>query len=115
MRTPRLPSYLRTHRRTWALTQRETAFLIGLQSGTAVSYYERRERSPQLRAVIAYELLFETSIRALVPGLAAGVERMLVYRARQLLQEFDSQKPTARIKRARQLLERIVARTEGGA
>jgi transcriptional regulator with XRE-family HTH domain len=83
----RLPNYLRTHRKRAHLTQEEVAFILGGESGARISRHERRRQNPNLRTLLAYEILFRTPIRELYGGVAADVEKGLAKRARLLLQK----------------------------
>lgn len=61
LRRSRFPSYLRTHRRTWGLTQKELAFLLS-RSSASISSYERLDTHPGLEDALAYEVLFDTPV-----------------------------------------------------
>ena len=61
---------LRTHRRTWGLSQRELADLLGMESRAHVSRIERGKRSPTLETALACSTLFGVSLGALFPQLA---------------------------------------------
>ena len=62
----RLPNYLRTYRKRAYLTQDELAFLLGTESGTRVSRYERFSREPAFQTVLAYGVIFAPRVRAMV-------------------------------------------------
>ena len=64
----KLQNYVRTYRRRAGLSQDEMAFLLGCQSGTKVSRYERFARQPTLETAFAYEAVFGTPVRELFGG-----------------------------------------------
>jgi transcriptional regulator with XRE-family HTH domain len=83
----RVHSYLRTERRTWALTQKELSFLFGRKSSTQVSRLEQGERIPALDIVLACEILFTKTPRELFPKLYAELEEEVVRRAAELFEK----------------------------
>ena len=106
-----LPSYLRTFRKRWALTQDELGNLLGGMAGSAVSKFERLTRQPPLKAVIAAQIIFQQDARDLFPALYAKVERNLSYRAQQLLDRLEGH-DDGRAEIKRELLMSILARCE---
>lgn len=82
-------SYLRTHRRKWALTQKELAFLFGRKSSTHVSRLEQRKRIPTIDIVLACEILFDMPTRALYPKLYADIEEKVLARASKLYEHLE--------------------------
>lgn len=85
MPSSRLPNCLRTQRKRSGLSQQEVAFLLGSKHGARVCRHERREQTPNLRTLLAYEILFQTPIRDLYDGVQCEVEQGLLKRARLLL------------------------------
>jgi transcriptional regulator with XRE-family HTH domain len=81
------PIYLRTLRRTHALTQKDLAFLLGLESRSSVSMLENGTRLPQRQQVVICELLFGKTHEALFPGEHAGFAATLKQRCYDLLKE----------------------------
>ncbi len=79
-----LENYLRTHRKAAGLTQREVAYLLGMQSASKVSRYEHFDRRPPLETAIAYEIVFAIPIRELFAGVHEHVEHEVKKRARRL-------------------------------
>ena len=71
----RIPSYLRTYRKRYGLTQDEVAFLLGCQSGTKVSRFERLARKPNLETALACEVVFGIPAHELFPRAYAEVEK----------------------------------------
>ena len=103
----KLKNYLRTYRKKAGLSQEEMAYLLGGQSGTKVSRYERFARLPPLKTVLAYAVIFDVPVRDLFAGMAQQVERPIAKRAQQLIQELDSAQPDALTTRKRQTLEAL--------
>jgi transcriptional regulator with XRE-family HTH domain len=84
MSSPRLPNYLRAHRKRLALSQDEVAFLLGTQSGAKVCRYERFVREPSLITAFAYEAIFQTPARELFGGLYQKIAQEVAARAKAL-------------------------------
>ena len=87
-------SYLRTHRKRGGLSQDEMAFLLGYQSGTKISRFERQARQPNLETVIACQVVFGIPAHKLFPGVFAEVEKTVTERARQLSDRLRAEKRT---------------------
>jgi transcriptional regulator with XRE-family HTH domain len=81
---PRIISYLRTYRKRGGLTQDEMAFLLGYQSGTKISRFERLARQPNLETALACQVVFGIPAHKLFPGMFAEVEKTVTERARLL-------------------------------
>ena len=77
----RIHSYLRTHRKRCGLTQDELAFLLGCQTGTKVSRFERLARKPNLATTLACAVVFGIPAHELFPRAHADVEREVAERA----------------------------------
>jgi transcriptional regulator with XRE-family HTH domain len=71
------PCALRTHRRTWGLSQRELAGLLGMESRTHVSRIEHGKRTPTMETALACSTLFGVSLGELFPQLAIEIEERL--------------------------------------
>ena len=61
-------NHLRRYRKRGALTQEETAFLLGGHCGTKVSRLERGARPPSLQTALAYQAVFNVPVHELFPG-----------------------------------------------
>lgn len=90
----KLENYLRTYRKRAGLSQRETAYLLGCQTGNKVSRYERRTRKPSFETVLAYDVLFRVPQRELFAGVYLKVEQRIVRRARLLAQQVAEEQPS---------------------
>jgi transcriptional regulator with XRE-family HTH domain len=91
------PIYLRTLRRTHALTQSDLAYLLGSDSRSFISMLESGMRSPKREQVVICELLFGKTHAALFPGEHAGFAATLKKRCYDLLKEGGAS-PAARTK-----------------
>lgn len=82
-----LPNYLRTNRKRLALSQEEVAFLLGgtgENKGSKVSRDESFDREPDLRAALAYGLIYGQPIQDLFAGLYEQVRQEMEERAKIL-------------------------------
>lgn len=97
----KLPEYLRSYRKRVGLSQSEMAYLLGLNSATSVSRFERREQLPDLRRAFAYQVILSVSVESLFAGVFEEVkretERRAMVMARRLLKK---PKPTSPHERA---------------
>lgn len=105
----RVPSYLRTRRRQWGLTQRELAQLLGAKSRAQVSRLERDERLPSVRTLIACLIIFGGSTVELFPHLYAEVEEGVLRNAAGLREALKADS-TLRGVRKHELLQSMLAR-----
>lgn len=71
-------------RKCTGLTQKELAYLTGLDSATSVSRIERSVCTPNLLALLALQYIFQRSPEQLLPELVHEVERMVIIRANTL-------------------------------
>ena len=83
-------NYLRAHRKRGGLTQDEMAFLLGCESGTKVSRYERLSREPNLYTVFACQAVFGIPAHELFPSIYQKVEDATKHRAHALSKKIDS-------------------------
>jgi transcriptional regulator with XRE-family HTH domain len=105
----KLQNYLRTYRKRSNLSQDEVAFLLGCQSGTKVSRYERHARKPNLETLFAYELVFNAPARELFAGVYQKVEKRIANRAQLLTRNLSRATPTPMATRKLQILEAITS------
>lgn len=107
---PRLPSYFHTHRRRSGFTQAELAFLLGCNSGTQISRYERLVRKPSHQILVAYAVLFDLHPQELYPELFDDVTVLLMSRGQSLyceLQGATGRKNRAKLDHLEELMERL--------
>ena len=77
-------NYIKTCRKACALTQEETAYLLGLNRGVTVCKLEHG-RSPDHLTTLAYLALLNVPARVLFAGTFAKVERRVKERTRSLV------------------------------
>ena len=82
--SPKLPNYLRSHRKRLNLSQDEVAFLLGTLSGARVCRDERFAREPSLATALAYEAIFQKPARELFGGLYDQIAHEVADRAKVL-------------------------------
>ena len=70
-----LKCYLRKHRLSNHLTQRETAMLANLNGRQVVSHYELLVRRPNIHALVAFRIIFGVPAFQLFPGLYHEIGR----------------------------------------
>lgn len=105
---PRLPTYLKLLRRRHGLTQKELAYLCGMDGGTQISRYEHCVRDPSLAAFIALTIVFETAPKELFPGLHQEIHRMVVERGEELYAQLQGD-PKVITSVKLDLLERLIS------
>lgn len=101
-----LNNYIATHRRLSGLSQDELAVLLGLENGAAVGRYENAVRLPELRALLAFEIVLDEPLQALFAGEAEYVRREVRARAKALL-EGATDKPSEKNAQKLQTLDRL--------
>jgi transcriptional regulator with XRE-family HTH domain len=103
------PCALRTHRRTWGLSQRELADILGYESATQVSRLEHGKRTPLLETALACSTLFGVSLDELFPQLATEIEEKLRKKISRL-REGSFHTTTPLEVRKQELLDRALSR-----
>jgi transcriptional regulator with XRE-family HTH domain len=105
----KLENYLRTYRKRSGLSQEEVAFLLGGQTGTKVSRYERFARKPSLETLFAYEVVFGAPARELLAGAYQMVEKRTKNRAQLLARKVSRATPDQMATRKLQILKAITS------
>jgi hypothetical protein len=103
------PSYLRTHRDRWALSQPELAALLGSVSPSLVSKCELFARTPNVETIIGSEFIFGEPARRLFPALYASVELKVTLQAALMAEALAGNKSKKALLK-RELLEAIARR-----
>lgn len=85
------------------------AFLLGCQSGTKVSRYERFSRKPSLESLFAYELVFAAPARELFAGVYQKVEKKISNRAQLLTRKLNRATPDRMATRKLEILQAITS------
>jgi transcriptional regulator with XRE-family HTH domain len=106
------PPALRTYRRSWGLSQRELAELLGFGDRTAVSRIEHGKRVPLLQTALACSALFDASLDELFPQLYFDIEEKLHDKVAHLVED-AAQPTTLAAVRKQELFSRALARTHG--
>jgi len=108
---PPFPTYLRTHRRKWALSQGELAELLGGITADAISKYETLARPPSSELLIACEFVFEQPALALFPAMSLAIAREILGNARAIRGRL-ADRSDAQSVRKRLLLDNLIIRSE---
>ncbi|MGH7716066.1 MAG: helix-turn-helix transcriptional regulator [Vulcanimicrobiaceae bacterium] len=109
-------TYLRTHRKLWALTQEDLGMLLGRRTSLRRSTIYRLEAgsiSPSVRVAFACELLFGKEARQLFPDFYDDLESIIVGRAEQMHRSLGERSDVQSL-RKRELLEQIMERVRRG-
>ena len=93
MRICKFSNYLKTYRKRSHLTQHEMAFLLGDKSAAKISRYENIVRSPKLKALLSYSIVFGISITEIFAEESREISKATRERAQSLLDKF-SEKPS---------------------
>jgi transcriptional regulator with XRE-family HTH domain len=107
----KLPNYVRTYRKKSGFSQDELAFLVGAKTGAKVCRYERFARGPSLRAVLAFEAVFEIPAREIFAGIYRQIERDVHDRSVILIRRLTIAGRGYLTARKLELLRTICART----
>jgi transcriptional regulator with XRE-family HTH domain len=103
---------LKSHRKRVGLIQEDMAILIGVQSASQVSRHESSEREPDLRTAIAYSIVFDVSLRELLPKLFREIAGEVNARANRLISEIGSSDDKLHQDHRLEVLRRVSARIE---
>jgi transcriptional regulator with XRE-family HTH domain len=82
----RLVNYVRAHRKRAGLSQLELAMILGYRNEGVISRHELFRSVPPLLMALGYEVVFQTSVSELFPGLRETVENAI----ESSLAEFES-------------------------
>jgi transcriptional regulator with XRE-family HTH domain len=105
----KLENYLRTYRKRSGLSQDEVAFLLGCQTGTKVSRYERFARKPALETALACRAIFGVVVEDMFAGVYQKVERTTQNRAQLLTRKLNRATPDRMATRKLQILRAITS------
>jgi transcriptional regulator with XRE-family HTH domain len=73
----RLVNYVRAHRKRAGLSQLELALILGYRNEGVISRHELFRSVPPLLMALGYEVVFQTSVSELFPGLRETVENAI--------------------------------------
>jgi len=103
---------LKSHRKRSGLTQEDVAILIGAHSASQVSRHESNERQPDLRTAIAYAIIFDASLRQLLPKLFREIAGEVHGRATRLAGQLASSDDRLHQSYRLELLSQVTASIE---
>ncbi len=83
-------NYVRTHRRRFAFSEEELAFLLNQRAQSAVAQFENGDRVPSLKCAFALQVLFRLRPHHMYPDLYEHVEDGVMRRAAQLIEDLES-------------------------
>jgi transcriptional regulator with XRE-family HTH domain len=101
---------LRTLRRSWGLSQRDLADLLGFDGPTYVSRLEHGKRTPRLETALTCSTLFGVPPGDLFPQVACETGHALQERIVRLLED-RPQPSTATVSRKQELFGRVLGKT----
>ncbi|MEK7793584.1 MAG: helix-turn-helix transcriptional regulator [Candidatus Hydrogenedentota bacterium] len=84
-----LPNYLRGARKAIGFSQKELAFLLGAETASNVTRYERFARTPTLSTALALEAILDMPVRELFAGLFEEAESATAAQAKKLLAQME--------------------------
>ena len=100
---------LRNHRKTWGLSQKDLAGLLGFETAAQISRIEQGKRTPGLETALAYTALFGVSLPELFPQLAVEIEDKLKERAARLQQGSPHTTNRSRLRKGRLLSHALMS------
>jgi transcriptional regulator with XRE-family HTH domain len=86
----KFPHYLRSERKRAGLSQSDIAALLGDETVSRVSRYERRRRVPPLLTALAYEAIFGKPVAELFDGTYAPIQAEVIRRAKLLAEKLNA-------------------------
>ncbi len=87
MSPEQIGNYLRSHRRTSGLSQRELARIVGYLTRFQVARHEQSSAVPVLMIAIAYEVVFRVPLREIFSGLYRTIEARIEHELDDIEQE----------------------------
>jgi transcriptional regulator with XRE-family HTH domain len=93
MAAHKLANYIRAYRKKSGLSQREMAYLLGCETGTQVSRYERRRHMPPLRTALAFQAALGTPLSELYAGTYESVAKQVTVRGQSLAVKLQAANP----------------------
>ena len=112
MASPKLPNYLKTHRKRLGLSQDEVAYLLGVESAAKVCRYERFLRDPSFETLLALKIIFQRPADDLFGGSYQKIDLEVRKRARQLIQKLSKDKQSPSRDRKLQTLKAIISKSK---
>jgi transcriptional regulator with XRE-family HTH domain len=84
------PSFLRAYRRKWKLSQAGLARLLGAKSEKEIASYEHGKRTPRLKVLMRYRMLFGAELEALFPESYAQENEAFLRDAQERFEEIKA-------------------------
>lgn len=91
-----LKNFLRAYRRKTHITQFDIAFLLAIDH-TSISRQELSKREPNLKVILAYQILFNAPILQVFNYHKNEMRKQLLKTIPQLLEMLQAQEPTANV------------------
>lgn len=107
MKSIRLPNYLRGARKAIGLSQKELAYLLGSESASNITRYERFSRMPALPTALALLAILDLPPNELFAGLYDESRRAVSANASRLVKEMEGQTSTQHSPVKRAFLKRL--------
>lgn len=107
-----ISNYLRMYRKRTCLTQDEVAFLLGCESGTTLTRYERQQRVPRLETIFELSVILSASVEDLYLGMLKEAEERVAERAKSLVTNLQSECACPISLRKWQVVDRLTRRQE---
>lgn len=102
---------LRNHRKQHPLTQPDVAFLLNLKDGSTLSRFENGNRPISIDVILAYHLLFDTTLGSFFADHRDTVKNRICSRIRPLINQLEQEngllRPDRRISYLKQTLTRL--------
>jgi transcriptional regulator with XRE-family HTH domain len=77
-------NYLRASRKKLGLSQRELAYLLGAETSTHISRYERRKRLPSIETALACQAILGVPVSEIFGGTYESIANEVKKRAREM-------------------------------
>lgn len=106
-----IPNHIRSHRKRWRLSQKELATLTGFKSREFISQIERFLIQPSVRFMIVCEVIFDTPVKKLFPGLFDDLAEDVLNECEILLNRINNDHGSDATEK-RKLLSKLLKRTE---
>ena len=101
-----LPSYLRTLRKQWGLSQPELAELLGISS-SALCKVETLARKPSAKLLLSAEIIFGLPTQDIFPAAHGAIAQDILKRAQALSNRLETKTDAANLQKLRLLTEII--------
>ena len=104
-----LPNYLRSHRKSLALSQDDVAFLLGCRGGSKACRLERFAREPSFEEAVALAIICRKPVEEIFAGTFRRMELLIASRAKTLRYGLERGKNRRHVEKRREALRDLVA------